>query len=123
MKWFEWTQNNSGGGFDVDKEVCHRLFIQAESYEEAEEKALDMGVYYDGCHEGYDCPCCGDRWYEGDEVNPPDELRDRCGNMVKINGVEGYAQYLADQYGWTEPDARLFYSDGQVVEIKTKEKK
>lgn len=111
-KWYEFTQNNTGGSFDVDDEICHRLFIEADSESEAEEKAFDMGVYYDGCFNGSDCSCCGDRWYSPDEVEFPIDW----GNE-KIKTPEQYAQKLADQYGWTKPDARIFYKAGRVVEI------
>jgi hypothetical protein len=36
---------------------------------------------------------------------------------IKLNSIEDYAQVLADQYGWTYPDARIFYYDGRVKEI------
>jgi hypothetical protein len=37
--------------------------------------------------------------------------------VVKLNSIEDYAQVMADQYGWTSPDARIFYHDGRVKEI------
>jgi hypothetical protein len=68
-KFYEITQNNSGGSFVTDDKLCHRMFIEAESYKEAVRKAEDMGCYWDGVEDGMDCPCCGDRWYRPDEVN------------------------------------------------------
>lgn len=62
MNFYEFTQNNSGGSFVTDENLCHRLFIEAETHEIATEKAEEMGVYFDGCERGLDCPCCGDRW-------------------------------------------------------------
>lgn len=123
--WYYWSQNNSGGSFFVDDKLTHRVFIEADTYREAESKALYMGVYYNGCDEGLDCECCGDRWYEGDEVPVPNKIRRwDSNNAVDINTVEEYAQYLADKYGWCKPDARLFYKNGEVKEIfKTKVKK
>ena len=110
--WFNFDQNNSGGSFTVDDQLCHRLFIEADSQEKAEEKAFDMGVYYDGCSDGTDCPCCGDRWYSPDEVELPAKFDDEV-----YETIEAYAQNLADRYGWTKPDCRIFYADGRVVEI------
>lgn len=26
-------------------------------------------------------------------------------------------QYLADNYGWTNPDGRIFYKEGKVIEV------
>ena len=67
--FYQFDQNNSGGSFVIDDKLCHRLFIEADNYIEAEEKAFDMGVYFDGCEKGLDCSCCGDRWYSGDELD------------------------------------------------------
>ena len=36
---------------------------------------------------------------------------------VKINNIEEYAQLISDEYGWTTPDARIYYNDGTVKEI------
>lgn len=111
--WFQFDQHNSGGRFRVDDKVCHRLFIEANNKEEAIEKALSLGVYFDGVAEGSDCPCCGDRWCTPNEVKFPlqyDEKR-------TFRTPEECAQYLANNYGWTEPDARIFYKAGRVVAI------
>ncbi|APC43310.1 hypothetical protein Joe_70 [Streptomyces phage Joe] len=76
MPFYEYNQNNSGGGFDYDGDagITHYVIIEAESAELADERAEEIGLYFDG--EG-DCSCCGDRWYaqgggwggdQGDEV-------------------------------------------------------
>lgn len=70
-KLYMYDQNNSGGSFVVDLNLSHRVVIEATSETEAEEIALDLGIYFDGCNEGTDCPCCGDRWY-----NSPDDLEE-----------------------------------------------
>ena len=36
---------------------------------------------------------------------------------IKFNNIEEYAQFLADEYGWTTPDIRIYYEDGTVKEI------
>lgn len=119
MKWFEFSQNNTGGSFDVDDNVCHRLFIEAVDEETASSIAETKGVYFDGVDEGRDCPCCGDRWSSYyNEVKFPVDY----GSGKVFNTVEEYAQYLADDYGWTTPDARIFYQDGSVKEIFKKGK-
>jgi hypothetical protein len=66
--FYEYNQNNSGGNFDLD-EACgltHFVVIEADSAEEANRKAEDHGIYFDGCASGRDCSCCGDRWYAAD---------------------------------------------------------
>ena len=61
--FYEFNQNNSGGSFVVNENVCHRIVIEAYSEKEAIEKAEELGCYWNGCDDGSDCPCCGDRWY------------------------------------------------------------
>lgn len=159
MNWYEFTQNNSGGYFDVDDKVCHRLFIEAESFDDAVEKAENLGCYWDGVSNLIDCPCCGDRWskrydkpvdiekyntkgytaivYDNIYDNTKDEwdrryrkyevieepefktnysIRTYIGK-IRFNNIEQYAQFLADEHGWTVPDARIYYHDGNIKEI------
>lgn len=120
MSWFEFDQNNSGGSFDVDDKLCHRLFIEADDYDTAERIATHLGVYFNGVSQGIDCGCCGDRWsnYMPDELEFPMDYEP----STIFHNVEEYAQYMANNYGWTKPDARLFYKDGRVVEINSQPK-
>jgi len=62
MPFFEYNQNNSGGGFDSDhdKGISHIVIIEAESARVANVRAEDIGLYFGGYG---DCECCGDRWY------------------------------------------------------------
>ncbi|QHZ51156.1 DUF7296 family protein [Paenibacillus larvae] len=60
--YFTFNQNNSGGFFIENDEVCEYVIIEAETAEQANKKAEEIGIYFDGCSTGYDCPCCGDRW-------------------------------------------------------------
>jgi hypothetical protein len=77
-KFYEFSQNNSGGSFETDDKVCHRLFIEAESESQAESIAESFGCYWDGVRKGMDCSCCGDRWYSGSEVDL-DNINNRWG--------------------------------------------
>ena len=146
-KFYEFNQNNTGGSFATDSELCHRLLIEANSEDEAIFKAESMGVYFNGVENDMDCPCCGDRWYFPSEVEFPyaygsmtekeaisaSEMygaevveakrgwKDRNKDVV-FSTPESYAQYLADNHGWTSPDVRIFRSDGSVVEIFSQRK-
>ena len=61
--FYIYDQNNSGGGFDRDDDVACTVIIEADSAEEADARAEDVGIYFDGTDDdGPDCPCCGDRW-------------------------------------------------------------
>ena len=161
-KFYEISQNNSGGSFVVDDKLCHRLIIEAYSSDEANEIAESLGCYWDGVESGDDCPCCGDRWYGSHEINIQDQNKKwngfevskwikseddvdqvikemislypgatwlselkvdgdsfskKISGRVKLNNIEQYAQLMANQYGWTTPDYRIFYKDGTVKEI------
>lgn len=61
--FFNFRQNNSGGSFDDNDDVCEEVIIEAHSPEEANLLADNHGIYFDGCAMGLDCSCCGDRWY------------------------------------------------------------
>jgi hypothetical protein len=61
-KWFEFRQNNPGGRLVFNDSVGNYVYIQAFTAAEANSKAEDIGVYFDGVAKGYDCECCGDRW-------------------------------------------------------------
>jgi len=106
--FIEFNQNNSGGVFDVDDKLCHRVIIESDSVEEATSKAENLGCYWGGVDAGMDCGCCGDRWYV-----PCDIDYKKISNKDLINKI----QKLADEYGWTNPDARIYFKDGTVKEI------
>jgi hypothetical protein len=65
-KFYEFNQNNSGGSFDVDENVCHRVIIEATDANHALAIFEPMIENQSGS-----CPCCGDRWYtyDPDEIN------------------------------------------------------
>lgn len=76
MKYYYFNQNNSGGHFHLDDSMvgAHTVVIQANSAEEANEKAEWLGIYFRGVEDGRDCSCCGDRWYKTDEQDSTDEV-------------------------------------------------
>lgn len=67
--YYEFSQNNSGGNWD--EQLPKNLYIEADSKQDALEKAFKLGVYFDGVHVGIDCGCCGDRWDTPSEVSFP----------------------------------------------------
>ena len=66
QNYFEFSQNNSGGGWQIDHEagIDEKVFVQAWNPSEANAKAEEIGIYFDGVSKGYDCSCCGNRWSE-----------------------------------------------------------
>lgn len=61
--FYTFRQNNSGGSLVKDDLVSEYVIIEANSHVEANDLAEDIGIYFNGCASGRDCPCCGDRWY------------------------------------------------------------
>lgn len=74
-KWFHYRQNNSGGHFDYDPKegISVNVYVEARDAKEADFRAEQIGIYFDGIENGMDCDCCGDRWTAQDwcssEVN------------------------------------------------------
>jgi hypothetical protein len=74
VKFFTFSQNNSGGGFHFNDAagIANYVIVEAESAEAACAKAEAIGLYFDGCASNRDCDCCGDRWHRpydnGDDV-------------------------------------------------------
>lgn len=68
-KFYEFSQNNSGGHFDIDDNVCHRVIIEALNPEQARSIFEPMIENQSGS-----CPCCGERWspYFADEITISD---------------------------------------------------
>jgi len=62
MSFFTYRQNNSGGSFVENEHVNIFVIIEADSAKQADNKAKSIDIYFDGCENGTDCHCCGDRW-------------------------------------------------------------
>lgn len=110
MSFFYYSQNNSGGIFDED--LGYGVIIEADNAKKANQKAEDIGLYFDGCRDGLDCPCCGDRWYEcseGDETETPEIYGAKHDSEGKIN------------LDWNMPTI-IYYKDGTKEPFKVKEK-
>lgn len=65
MSIYRYRQNNTGGSFIGPVNID----VEASSPGEADEKALTLGIYFDGIDKGLDCDCCGDRWYRASEYS------------------------------------------------------
>lgn len=104
-KFYIFDQNNSGGYWN--KILGYVVIIEAETPEKANEKAEEIGIYFDGVENDIDCECCGDRWCrvedKYDEVEP-EKLKDF---------VEEIKHY---QKKW-ELTSNIYYADGRVEEI------
>lgn len=66
MKFYHFTQNNSGGRYCGPT----HLVVEAKDAKTANLLAINsdhVEVYFEGCNHGQDCNCCGDRWHPVDE--------------------------------------------------------
>lgn len=54
MAFYHLSQNKSGGGFDFDEAagITHNVVIEADSAEEATERAESIGCYWNGVAKG-----------------------------------------------------------------------
>lgn len=121
MNWYQFRQNNSGGVFQIDNNVSLYVLIEAPHAVDAHTKASAVGIYFDGCEQGIDCDCCGDRWTQ---VNGPLEQFVTWGDLFDFNGpptthntVQSYAQTLAYESYWTkdgQPGVIVYHADGRV---------
>lgn len=116
MKFFHYSQNNSGGGFDTDAKtgLGVHMVIEARNADDANTRAEGLGMYFNGCDDGRDCECCGDRWYpkgSGDGDDKPmiygDDVSDGTRRMQSL--------------GMSWGDSFIHFADGtfkKVVDVK-----
>lgn len=106
-KFYTYSQNNSGGGFDVDEKagICEYVIIEATSPDDADSRAENIGLYFDGCGDGRDCSCCGDRW--GRAWDDGDDVPSVYGQPVE-----------STTKSWFRERAFVHYIDGTFKEFK-----
>lgn len=116
--WYKYDQNNSGGYFAVNDNVSIYVLIQATSAGEANQRAQNVGIYFDGCSLGFDCGCCGDRWYNTEDMLDTFRTYDwRSKRTSDFDNILDYAQSLANQDIWAddnEPSVIVYFADGSV---------
>lgn len=73
FRFFCYRQNNSGGSFHRSEDYDVVTIVPGTSSEDADRRAEELGIYFDGCSSDRDCSCCGDRWsrsYEDGDEEP-----------------------------------------------------
>ena len=66
--FYTFHQNNSGGSFVRNESVRECVIIEADTFEDALDRALEWtDIYFDGVYKDIDCDCCGDRWSHPDD--------------------------------------------------------
>jgi hypothetical protein len=100
LKWYHYSQNNSGGHFIVDDMVANDIFVQARNAAEAnliaEKITEDSAMSW--------CECCGERWYI---------------SAYEDSGMPVPSTYEGPYYpgGLFRDEARFHYYDGRVEKI------
>jgi hypothetical protein len=110
--FFTYAQNNSGGVFTGP---ALYVIVEAHSAGGADLVAQSRaGVYFDGCENGNDCSCCGDRWYatHGDG-DPEPRIYGKPIATARHDGLrsDGYIE-RAGAY------AVIHYADGRTEVVK-----
>lgn len=111
-KLYEFRQNNSGGDFTFDEKagISHFVYVEATSADEANRKAEQIGLYFDG--EG-DCPCCGDRWCEASEYDAEENpALTRSDYAAQYGGIMRPYWWMGD-----DPEGFVHYADGRIVAV------
>ena len=101
LLWFTFSQNNSGGSFTVDENVCEYVFVQAKSAKDA------VLVAQNFCDNSDSCSCCGDRWSFYVEDNDGTTEPQVYGEPITMLAPSHYRK-----------EARLHYFDGHVETYK-----
>lgn len=110
--FYTYVQNNSGGWFlhDGKRGIARYVIIEADSAEEADNIAEQIGLYFDGAG---DCPCCGHRWaqaYGGDDY--PSIYEDD----VSAAGYPGVERFLVSEEH--EHAGYIHYRDGRIAPVE-----
>lgn len=116
-KFFTFNQNNSGGSFsfDANRGISHYVIIEAESAEDANVRAESAGLYFNGCDEGMDCKCCGDRWYP--TYDKGDKVPSIYGTPI-TKPFDVYTLWMKDK-----PEGFVHYKNGKIKPFTLKLKK
>lgn len=95
-KFWTYHQNNSGGSFDhySKQGIGCCVAIEATDYQQANDRAENIGIYFNGCNDGRDCDCCGDRWYPAYADEGTEEPEEYGKPLAGGWGISSYVHYL-----------------------------
>lgn len=109
-KFYTFIQNNSGGHFHHDPKegIGARVIIEAQNAAHALDRAERIGLYFNGCQDGRDCSCCGDRWSgyldDSDGTDEPEIYGEKyapceAGDKPYIYfGLPSYVHYIGGEF-------------------------
>ncbi len=104
--FYAFYQNSSFGLYYLDSVFAPVMIVESDSVDDANARAIDIGIYFDDVNTGKDCPCCGDRWkmVDQDDATPRPIWRDQ--NVKSMSKTPRFH----DDY----VECRVFYKDGTV---------
>jgi hypothetical protein len=110
--FYEFRQNNSGGGFTIDEDrgLSVMVVVEADDLADANDRARRIGLYFNGCDTGRDCPCCGDRWYEVWNDRDASEVPAYHGTPIEEVVTDNMINWADDQ-----PAVYVHFKDGTRV--------
>ena len=110
MAFFKYHQNNSGGETIITNKLKNIVWIEANNAKQANEKAQAIGIYFDGCSQGLDCSCCGDRWNEVEDYDKA-KFPIKYSKTEIFKDIKEYTKYLLKEYKWI---SIIYYQNGTV---------
>lgn len=111
---------------DFNKGITVEVFVEADTADEANMRAKLIGLYFNGCDDGIDCDCCGDRWYKADDGCRSEKLPSKVSgymSWVKDPKKEGVAHYKSGKIKWLAFSPFKSDKKKRAVKVKSKPKK
>jgi hypothetical protein len=115
--FYTYDQNNSGGSFNFNAEsgVSHYVIIEADSDEQANDRAESIGLYFNGVEDGLDCECCGSRWYSPQEATSIPSNYGEPINLDKSFTEAHAAVRYSKKWMKDKPEGFVHYLDGRII--------
>jgi len=119
--FYTFDQNNSGGSWDYDaaRGITHRVIVEADSPDEANDRAEAIGLYFNGVAAERDCECCGDRWspmWSGEKGTTVPEVYGTAVLETKKMPRNG----AGIKWMGNKPEVFIHYKDNRIVKAWTK---
>jgi hypothetical protein len=116
--FYLYRQNNSGGHHYKDDAVCEFVIVEANGNDDADRRAENIGIYFDGVDLNRDDDDWGDRWHRADsyDVSPEPMLFEQ--NPL----MEGFVfPKYAKGNDYKGVFCRIYYKDGRITDISNGE--
>jgi hypothetical protein len=85
--FYAYHQNNSGGNFIINDKLGEIVVIEENSIENANKKAISIGIYFNGVGKNRDCECCGDRW---SSIPEEEDIFNNIMNIDRFKNIYSY---------------------------------